>query len=533
MKTSTMKTTIQNRSRMEPLHCRPLPLLSGVVVFLVLMLAGSYSARAFTTADADTLMNAYNNAFYVGNGGNGYFKGTQSGGDPGFWQQAEEIEVVEDANDRTGGGYRDMITSLLNGFSSQKGTDWSGNGYNDDIAWACIAYLRGYQATGNTTFRNIAKSNYDMMYARAWNTSFLGGGLWWLSPNNNSKNSAVEGSAAIAAYLLYQTLNDSSYLTKAKNIFNWQKANLFNPNTGAVYDSINTSGNINYWSSTYNQGTFIGAADYLGDTASATLAANFTMYNMGEINGSGYEIMPQYGTGNNNSGFNSIGIRWIAKFMKDHGLQNTYLGWLQANANAALSIRQTSDNLSWCQWLQQTPSGTMNSWDCASSAGALQVVPAGSTPPPAPLANGRYEITAATTGNCLDCWGYGSGNGTPIQLWPYAGTSNQQWNIVNLGNGYYSIRTANGGRSLDCTGCSPNDGTVIELWDWNGGTTCQEWAINPSGNGVYYISTQGTKSDGTHDVLDGDNCSGAAGTRIGLWSWGDGGCQQQWEFIPR
>ncbi len=152
------------------------------------------------------------------------------------------------------------------------------------------------------------------------------------------------------------------------------------------------------------------------------------------------------------------------------------------------------------------------------------------------LPSGNYEITASTTGNALDCYGNGNTNGTAIQLWPYAGTNNQRWNVTNLGNGYYSIRTINPdgsvGRSLDCTGGSPNDGTYIELWDYWGGSN-QQWQITQTSGGRYVISTAQAKSDGTHDVLDGQNCSGANNARILLWNWGGGGCQQPWEFIGR
>ena len=268
------KKTMQERSGIKPSRYCLLHFLRGLAASLMLMLSGSYSVQAFTTTDANTMMTAYNNAFYVANGGNGYFKSSQTGAAEGFWELAEEIEVVEDANDRTGGTDSSMITSLLNGFSSLNGTSWSGNAFNDDISWACIAYLRGYQATGNTTFRTIAKSNFDMMYARAWDTSFLGGGLWW-STAKTGKNACVQGPAAIAAYLLYQTLSDSSYLTKAQNIFNWEKTHLCDTSSGAVWDSVSSALVYNYWSSTYNQGTFVGAADKLGDTANASLAATF------------------------------------------------------------------------------------------------------------------------------------------------------------------------------------------------------------------------------------------------------------------
>lgn len=152
------------------------------------------------------------------------------------------------------------------------------------------------------------------------------------------------------------------------------------------------------------------------------------------------------------------------------------------------------------------------------------------------IPNGTYKIIACTTGNALDCYGYGNTDGTPIQLWPYAGTNNQKWQIVNLNNGYYSIRTINPdgsvGISLDCTGCSPNDGTVVELWDYWGGV-CQQWGINQSIGGTWTISTAQAKSDGTHDVLDGQSCSGANSTRILLWSYDGGGCQQRWDIVPQ
>lgn len=148
------------------------------------------------------------------------------------------------------------------------------------------------------------------------------------------------------------------------------------------------------------------------------------------------------------------------------------------------------------------------------------------------IPNGVYEISASTTGNVLDCTGASGNNGTPIQCWPWNGGPYQKWQVTNLNNGYYSIISLNGGRSLDCTGCSPNDGTFVELWDYWGGV-CQQWQISQTSGGRFVISTAQAKSNGQRDVLDGQNCSGANSARILLWSWGGGGCQQTWDFIPR
>ena len=344
----------------------------GAMVSAIFM-AADRPASAFTRADADTAVNAYLKAFVLSNGATSFIKGDQNGGDPGFWQEIEQIEGIEDANDRTGGAYKSQVAALLNGFSKAHGVLWSDNIYNDDISWAVIAYTRGYQATGNTTFRTIAKNNFDMMYARAWDPAK--GALYWTT-KNTSYNSCIECPAGLASYLLSQALSDSRYLTKAKTLFAWEKANLFNASSGAVSDAVSTSGSVGTWSSTYNQGTFVGLANFLGDTAGAKLAADYTRDHLGKPAANGYLIMPEYGGGgDNNSGLNSIGLRWIARFMKDRHLQSTYLGWLQANADTAWNVRRPSDNLSWGQWLQQTPSGVLHSWACINSVVALQVTP--------------------------------------------------------------------------------------------------------------------------------------------------------------
>lgn len=340
----------------------------------VLLAAAGHPASAATRADADTAVKAYLKAFVRPAGTSAFIKGDQNGGDPGFWQEAEEIEGIEDANDRAGGAYNSQVTALLNGFSKAHKTDWSWNIYNDDICWAAIAYTRGYQATGNTAFRTIAKNNFDMMFARAWDPAR--GTLFWTT-KNTSYNSCIECPAGIASYLLSRALRDDSYLTKAQDLYAWEKTHLFNEATGAVSDAVSTSGRVGTWASTYNQGTFVGLANFLGDTASATLAADYTRNHLGKPGPSGYQIMPEYGSGgDNNSGLNSIGLRWIAKFMKDRRLQDTYLGWLQANADTAWNIRRTSDDLSWCQWLRPTPGGVLHSWDCINSVVALQVAAA-------------------------------------------------------------------------------------------------------------------------------------------------------------
>jgi len=338
-----------------------------LVILLTQILLVS-SARAYTTKDANTIFSAYNSTFYMQKGTNGYIKDTQTGGQAYFWGQANMIECYIDAWEwNSNSTAKIMITNLLNGFMSHNGANWSYNEYNDDIMWAVMAFARGGVVTGRTNYCDIAKANFDACYARAWSTN-LGGGLYWRDSDRASKNACVNGPGSIAAYLLYQIYGDVNYFIKATNIYAWERSVLFNAGNGQIYDAIGTNGSIGTWASSYNQGTFIGAANFLGQTNDAKLAAQYTMLSM-----SGGGILPEYGIAGNNSGFNAIFHRWFVRFIKSRNLQNLYQPWVQTNATAAWNLRRTADNLSWCQWYHSTPAGTnFYSWDCISSFAVMQ-----------------------------------------------------------------------------------------------------------------------------------------------------------------
>jgi autotransporter-associated beta strand protein len=361
------------------------------------------SVFAYTTNDVQTVFNAYSNVFFVRSGTNAWFRNQQGGSSATyFWGQANEIECVIDACEvSSNSAYARLITNLLYGFKYNNGSDWSYNSYNDDVMWACIAFARGYQATRNLGFRAIAKANFDMCYARGWDST--NGGLFWTTGNTN-KVAAVNGPASIAAYLLYQCYGDGSYLVKASNVFWWERTNLFVAASGMVYDGMRVGGSPGGAATTYNQGTFIGAANFLGLTNDATLAADYTMNSMCSSG-----ILPQYGTNNNNSGFNAIFLRWMSRFQRDRGWQENYRQWLQHNANAAWNYRRLTDNLSWCQWRLPTPMGpNLYSWDCLASLEALLVVPPTQTTLPGEVRLTASDGSGTSSYNQAGNWANGS-----------------------------------------------------------------------------------------------------------------------------
>jgi predicted alpha-1,6-mannanase (GH76 family) len=345
--------------------------IHAVGIALILLMVGCCSSTvwAFTAADADALFDAHSNAFYrMTNGRASYLKSTKGIKPADFWTEAEQMEMVLDAYERTTNAQQFvMFTNLFRGFLAEHGATWRKNPYNDDIMWTVIALTRGYLLTGNPRFLSVAQTNFDLCYARAASTN-LGGGLWW-KVDVRSKNACVNGPGSIAAFLLGKATGKADYFTIATNLFLWERATLFDATTGNISDSINENGRVARFALTYNQGTFVGAANFLGYTNEAQLAATYTMNRMCR---DGY--LPPGGESGDGGGFNGIGVRWIAKFMNDRGEQATFEPWLQKNAEAAWKGRRSSDNLSRCRWPQPTPDGERFSWGCSSAVVMLQVV---------------------------------------------------------------------------------------------------------------------------------------------------------------
>jgi predicted alpha-1,6-mannanase (GH76 family) len=331
------------------------------------MSGGALTARAFTAADADAIFDAHTKAFYRVTNDVAWHTKTTDGGKADFWMQAEQLEMVLDAYERTKNPQQlVMFTNLFRGFLANHETNWAHNPFNDDIMWMAIACTRAHLLTGNAEFLDVAKMNFDLCYVRAASTN-LGGGLWWKT-DNRSKNACVNGPGAIAAFLLGRATGDTAYFTKATNAFLWLRATLFEPTTGKVFDSINTNGRIARFSLTYNQGTFVGAANLLGYTNEARRAA---LYTMNQLCRDGY--LPVAAENADGGGFNGLGVRGFARFMKDRGEEATFEPWLQKNAEAAWQARRASDNLSWCRWPQPTPEGRRASWGCSSAVVMMQV----------------------------------------------------------------------------------------------------------------------------------------------------------------
>jgi predicted alpha-1,6-mannanase (GH76 family) len=467
-----MKTNTRNSRQKSYLHAACCALTSAT-----LLLAGVFPASAFTAADATIGYNAWWSSFNTAS--------------IGWWTGAESIEMVEDA------GNVSDINAMCNKFTTANGTSWSGNSFNDDVSWACIAFTRAYTATGDTTYRTIAKNNFDMMFARAWDTN--AGGLWW-NTSDNSKNACVNFPASIAAHLLSIALNDSSYATKSQNIFNWGKTNFFVASSGLVKDSLTSSSAYSY-----NLGTFMGAAFYNGDSADASKAGDYVKNTWGN----NMQILGPTGDG---AGFNGICLRWMA-------IAGYNTAYRQAVVNNAWGRRNTN-NLVNCQWNTQTGNGAQDSWSCTDVVIAMMTV----TPDGAGgvLTNGTYKIVNRNSGLAMDVKGLSTTNGSTVQQYAYNGGANQQWTVTSLVGGEYKIIGVQSGSALDVVGSGTANGTRIDIWSYNSGAN-QQWSFTATSGGYYSL----TPANAVGSVLDVQHSATTNSAPLQIWS-SNGGNSQQW-----
>jgi predicted alpha-1,6-mannanase (GH76 family) len=321
------------------------------------------TADKITNDMAKESMDIFLTSFYVKDEKGGYIVGED------FWQQAEIFEIIIDAYEQTGDQkYLQVIEDMYQGFISNHGEDWSYNEFNDDIMWMTIACARTYAITKDVKYLQQAEKHFNLVFDRAWSED-LGGGLFWRI-ENKTKNSCINCPAVIAACLLGELTENKEYMDKALKIYKWEKDNLFGE-TGAVFDAYDLEKGINNWCSTYNQGTFIGAAmklyQYTGDKAylqDAKLAADYTVNTM--FSG---QVMNTEGDGNDLPGFKGILARWLGKLIRECD-QEQYVEWFNKNAVTSWNNRN-SKGIMWTLLNQKTEDTFHSAWGCSSAVSVL------------------------------------------------------------------------------------------------------------------------------------------------------------------
>jgi predicted alpha-1,6-mannanase (GH76 family) len=267
-----------------------------------------------------------------------------------YWPQAHALDVLTDAYLRNPSvAIKSRMNDLLSGVQAKNGGTMI-NYYYDDMEWMALACLRAFVATGDSRFKDVTDALWSDIKG-GW-SSDLGGGIWWRK-DNPSKNTPSNMPAAILAARLYKVGGNSADLQWAQKIYDWERATLYDPATGLVYDNIDKNGVKNTdWKFTYNQGTFLGAAlelyentgssAYLSD---ALQAADFTL-NSGFLTSGG--ILKDEGGGDGGL-FKGIFVRYFTRLIEDASFdpakKSDYVNFLRANGESLWSVGMNKSNL--------------------------------------------------------------------------------------------------------------------------------------------------------------------------------------------
>lgn len=356
---------------------------------------------------ADSSFYYYNKAFLLQ--GNGEDKHTYYRSDENsthwafYWNQALIILMVEDRYYFTEDPkLKPFISKLLYAFLEHEKNpvtnetkDWTWNDFTDDLLWAGLAFIRGYQITGDERFLEQAQWDWKFLYERAYDTE-LGGGLWWRAggentPEYKAEKSGLSNNPAVSmACYLYEATGDKYYLKRAKEIYNWIYNTLREPN-GAIDEHIKKNGIKTKSYNVYNVGAFIEAAAVLyritGDrnyAADAETSIGFVMKE--RVNDDG--IMSKW---HRDGTWQSEFARGMGIYVKDNNLWNkaavygktntptTYYEWMKMNADAAWNTHNKR-YLTFNEWAKATPltPETDKAWtalEMVSSVVMTQVTP--------------------------------------------------------------------------------------------------------------------------------------------------------------
>ena len=318
---------------------------------------------------ADSSYYYYNKAFLLENYGEKnltFYRDMQGSNNYAyFWNQALIILMVEDRYYcREDESLKPFISDLLDAFREHEKNsatgliyDWTWNDYTDDLLWAGLAFIRGYQITGEERFLDQAKWDWEFLYNRAYDTQ-LGGGLWWSVEEGNKSGLSNNPAVSMACYL-YEATGDEIYKEQAYNVYN----------VGAFIEAANALHRVT------------GESYYLTD---AQKSIEYVMHNKVTDQG----IMSKW---HRDGTWQSEFARGMGLFVKDNDLWDyeatyttsrkpiTYYEWMKLNAEAAWNTHN-SDYLTFNEWEKPTPDapGDGKTWtalEMVSSVVMTQVTP--------------------------------------------------------------------------------------------------------------------------------------------------------------
>jgi hypothetical protein len=138
-----------------------------------------------------------------------------------------------------------------------------------------------------------------------------------------------------------------------------------------------------------------------------------------------------------------------------------------------------------------------------------------SVTPPSGIANGTYRLTPqCATGSTLEVSGWGTANGSTVDIWSWVNQGNEQWTLTNMGGGWYKIQPSYSTTlSLEVSGYGSTNGSRVDVWA-DVGQTNERWSISPVAGG-YEVSPE----NATGQTLNVNGDGSANATNVQTWQW--------------
>jgi hypothetical protein len=131
------------------------------------------------------------------------------------------------------------------------------------------------------------------------------------------------------------------------------------------------------------------------------------------------------------------------------------------------------------------------------------------------LANGTYRLTPqCATGSSMEVAGWGTANGSTVDIWSWLNQGNEKWTVTNTGSGWYKIQPSYSTTlSLEVSGYGSTNGSRVDVWA-DLGQTNQRWSITGA-TGGYELQPENAPGQ----TLNVNGNGSANGTSVQTWQW--------------
>ncbi|KAI1171525.1 glycoside hydrolase family 76 protein [Nemania sp. FL0916] len=351
--------------------------LYSALCSILLSLTAVRGVAAAGPGDADTVHAAIEamNAFY---------NDTTGLWDTGpWWHSGVALRAIAEYTLATGSDeYMDMAAFTVT--TQRAPLDWwpEGGGdfradSTDDTGWWALALASLYQASGNSTYLDLAKEDEAYMYSY-WNTTTCDGGLIWNIPNRTYHNAiSNELYLELTATLHNLIPGDTYYLGQAMQEWEWFNATgMINSegliNDGLTEDSSCVNNGQPVWS--YNQGVILAGLVQLstatGDASYLNTAQKIAdaVVNDASLSPNGILTESACATADecepNGTAFKGIFMRGLAKL--DAVLDgHPYQTYIQNNAQSAYDNARNGTDFYGFAWQGPFDTGTIGRQESA------------------------------------------------------------------------------------------------------------------------------------------------------------------------